>query len=405
MQAASKIVLFKGKKYSNGECPIMLRITYNRKSKYISLGYTCLLSQWGDEVCRFKRSFEGYQSKNQVLRELESRAGQIIEGFIKQNKPFTFQLFEDEFLNKSKETTVSDFIHSLILEMEEKGKVSNRDVYKQTKGLLENFNKRKHLMFADINYKFLKGFEIYLFSRGCTGGGVHFYMRTLRAIVNEAIRRGYLPQELYPFSRQFNKNGYSIAHLKSEAKPRSLSIIDIEKVKKFSCKDYKHLEKSWQYFMFSYYARGMNFADMAKLEWTDIYNERVTYSRSKTKKSLNIKISEPIRRILSNFEGMHKRYIFPILNDLHQTEQQKKDRIHKCLRQFNNDLKEMAKILDINVPLTSYVARHSYATTLKNKGIDVTIISEGLGHSDITTTKAYLKNFETDIIDKADELL
>lgn len=405
MLASFKIIHFIGKKYNNNESPVMLRITYKRKSKYISLGYTCLAEQWNDEACRFRRNFESYQQKNQILRKFEERADKTLEEFKKQEKPFTFQSFEEQFRNESKQTTVYGFFELLIKEMTEKGKVSNRDVYQQTKGILLKFSSDNRLMFPDINYNYLKRFEAYLFSRGCTGGGVHFYMRTLRAVINEAIRRGYLPKELYPFSTQFNKSGYSFAHLKSEATPRALSLIDIEKIKSLQLEDYPHLQKSWNYFMFSYYTRGMNFTDMANLEWSDIYDKRITYNRSKTKKPISIKIATTIQSILDVFEHTHKSYIFPILNETHQTATQKKDRVRKCLKQFNNDLKEIAKILEISVPITSYVARHSYATTLKRKGVDTSIISEGLGHTDVATTKAYLKQFEAEVLDRADELL
>ncbi len=230
-------------------------------------------------------------------------------------------------------------------------------------------------------------------------------MRTLRALINEAIRRGYMDEKEYPFSTQFNKNGYSLAHLKSVASPRALSDQDMKKIKDFKILKYPHLANSYHYFLFSYYARGINFADMAKLTWGDIYNGRLVYNRSKTSKALNLKVSDALQRILDVYEGNNPEYIFPILNEFHQSETQKKLRIKKCLKAYNKDLKEIAEILQIKITLTSYVARHTYATTLKRKGFSTEVISEALGHSELATTKAYLEKFSSDSLDAADEVL
>ena len=71
---------------------------------------------------------------------------------------------------------------------------------------------------------------------------------------------------------------------------------------------------------------------------------------------------------------------------------------------MNYCLKEIAKIIGIE-HLTSYVARHSYATVLKNSGVNIALISETLGHSDLKTTQIYLDSFENSQIDEALENL
>lgn len=402
--ATVKLFLFVGKTYSSGESPILLRVTHQRKHKYIALGYSCMPNQWNKDKCRLKRNYHDFKAKNRVLASIEERAESILDEFKKLNTPFTFQSFEDRFRNNANSCTVYEFFNIRLKEVQ---KMNTRGTYQQTKNALLKFAPNNKLMFADIDYKFLKKFEAHLLGNGLSGGGVHFYMRTLRAIINEAISRDYLPRELYPFSNQFNKNGYSISHLKSIASPRALSDKDMNKIKNFPITEYPNLKKSLMYFLFSYYARGMNFTDMAQLEWTDIYNERIRYTRSKTSGSFNIKVSQPLKEILHYFktEYSYTGYVFPVLNEIHQTETQIKNRVRKCLKQYNKQLKDIAKVLNIDIQLTSYVARHTYATTLKRNGIDTAIISEGLGHQDISTTKAYLQQFETETIDKADEVL
>lgn len=400
-----KVVLYRSKTYKNGTHPVMLRVTHNRQIKYYSLNANCRQEQWDNSKALFNKKYRGYHEKNRLLRILEERAYKVLDTFLRDNKPFSFHSFEQQFINEPKSITVFAFFDEIVEDLLKKEKIGNYKAYRQTKGMLEKFFEKKKLMFTDIDYRFLKKFEVFLFGNGCRTPGVHFYMRTLRAVINEAIRQRLLSRDSYPFSTQFNKAGYSLSHLKSNAVPRPLSDSDMAKIKGFSFDEYPQLARSVRYFLFSYYARGINFVDMANLKWSNIYNGRLEYIRAKTQKKYTIKLSSHLEKILLHFKGINDIYIFPILTEFHQTPMQKKNRCIKCLKHYNRDLKEVAKLLSIEVNLTSYVARHTYATTLKRKGIDISVISEGLGHSDVETTKAYLEKFSSEIIDAADEVL
>ena len=384
---------------------IMLRVTHKRRSKYFSLGIKCEKDQWNSELSRLNSSFKGYKDKNRLIGILEERANKAIDEMILEGRPFTYDSFEKKFRHRPQSAIVFDFYDEVITDFKRKGKIGNASAYRNSKNALWDFSNNKNLMFADIDYRFLKKFEAFLFERGCSGGGISCYMRTLRAVINEAIRQGYLHRDLYPFATQFNKRGYSLSGLKSHISPRALSLDDMEKIKNFLYDEHPDLERPVRYFLFSYYCRGINFVDMAKLKWSDIYNGRIRYTRSKTGKAFSIKVSPQIEEILEHFRGLNETYIFPILNEIHQTPVQKAYRIKKCLKFYNRDLKEVAKVLEISVNLTSYVARHTYATTLKRKGVDIAVISEGLGHADILTTNTYLQQFSSEVIDQADQVL
>ena len=403
--ATIRITLFKGKKYEYGGSPVMLRVTHQRKSKYFSLGLKCNPDQWDGTKERFNRKFNEYREKNRMLDLWQAKAGRVVDDLIRDGQSFTFERFEFRFLDKHKSVGLFQAFDEIMEELRIKEKVGNLDKYKSAKKVLQKFSKYQQVMLQDINYAFLKKFEAYLFDRGCSGGGVSFHMRTLRALINESIRRGYMDKEDYPFSTQFNKNGYSLRGLKSAASPRALSEGDMEKIKQFPYEEYPELGRAVRYFLFSYYARGINFIDMAKLRKGNIYDGRLRYNRSKTGRSFNIKLSKPLIEIIAYFEDPNSDYLFPILNEFHVTPQQVKYRAEKCLKQYNAQLAEVAKVLKIKFKLTSYVARHTYATTLKRKNVDISVISEGLGHSEISTTKAYLEKFSTEVIDAADQLL
>lgn len=402
----TKIVLYKQKTLADGTHPIMLQLTNNRKSFRISLGYKCTNEEWDFEKGKFKRTFYGYKNKNRVLKQMETKAEDVLDKIKLSGKPFTPQSFREEFTGVNKSITVFEFFEELFDDFDKKGKAGNKIVYKDTRNALKRFWKsNKTLMFADIDYKFLKKWEAFLIDGGCSGGGAAVYMRTLRATINEAIRRGYIEKEFYPFSTVQNKNGYSINHLKSKASPRALSIEDMDKLKNFPTENYPQLKQSLNYFLFSYFARGMNFKDMAMLKWSNIYNGRINYTREKTNKFLTIKISDNMQHILNKYPKEENNYIFPILSDFHKTPEQIKNRVKKCLKKYNVDLKEMASINGIQSKITSYVARHTFATTLKYKNTNIALISESLGHNNIATTSAYLKKFDNTELDNLEELL
>ena len=404
--ATVKIILYKQKKMKDGNHPVMLQGTHNSKAFRISLKYKCFPNQWDSNKSRFKKSMENYRDKNAVLREIESKAEETLDKIQRESLSFSPALFKDLFLDVKKEITVIKFFNLILDDFKAKGSLGNHDVYKGTKNALKRFLKNKtSLMFEDVNYTFLKKFETFLFKGGCTGGGVSLYMRTFRALINEAIRRNFMSKENYPFATSFNKNGYSLSHLKSEAKPRALSIEDMEKIKNFEIEKHPKFKETWLIFLFSYYARGMNFADMAKLKWEDIYDGRMSYKRMKTGTQYTIKVSEKIQEILNEFEPRLTPYVFPILNDFHKTPEQIKNRRKKRLRKFNLEMREIAKLIGIRTDITSYMARHTYATTLNSKDVSVSKISQGLGHKDVATTQAYLKKFDNKVIDDLDELL
>ena len=404
--ASVKLILYKQKTLKDGRHPIMLRIIENRKATRISIGYNASIEEWNEPRCCFTRKANDYKNRNTILKELEIKAEKVLNQIRLEKLDYTPTLFKDLFIGIKKEITVFEFFETLIDEMKAKEQFSNASVYRTTLNSLHKFRKKiKSLKFADIDYTFLKKYETHLFKGGCSGGGVHNYMRTVRAVINEAIRRGYLPKEKYPFSTQFNKSGYSLSHLKSTASPRALSLVDMEKFKNFDVEKHPEFKTSWLMFLFSYYARGINFTDMAHLKWSDIYNNRITYTRQKTGKFFTIGINENLQKILDEFEPKITDYVFPVLTDFHKTTSQKKNRIIKKLKQFNSDLKEMGKILELPIKLTSYVARHTFATTLKAKDVSVAKISQSMGHADIATTQAYLKQFEDREIDALDELL
>ncbi|WP_312207620.1 site-specific integrase [Epilithonimonas hominis] len=226
-------------------------------------------------------------------------------------------------------------------------------------------------------------------------------MRAIRSIYNTAIIKGVASKENYPF------NSYKISKLKAVSNKRAISFENIQKIRSLDLSKEPTLINSRNYFVFSYYTRGMNFFDMMKLEWKDIIDDNIHYQRSKTKINFVIKITQPISEILLYYKKLQKskKYVFPLIVNEKCTPQQLEYRKHKTLQKFNNDLQKIATLCEIETKLTSYVARHSFATNLKQKGVSTDIISEAMEHQNVAITQTYLKELESSVIESAVEQL
>ena len=400
--ASIKIIL-RNKPNKKGEYPIILRIVKNRKSKTITLGMSCFEKDWDTRNLQFKRSYPNHVQRNRVLLKLKERALKIIDEFYLEGVDFTLEEFESRFRGKknTSDITVLSFWNEKVADLVQAGKAGNSRAYKDAKTAFFKFETNKKLRFKDITPALLDKYETYLRSRNNTNAGISIKMRTLRALYNDAINKGVVSLQHYPFKE------YKISKLKSEANKRALTIEELKAFNHLDTSKHPHLLDSKNYFMFSFYTRGMNYVDMMKLRWKNIHNDKIVYKRSKTGKRFVIKILEPVQRILDYYKCQPSStgYIFPMLLEENMTPMQIEYRKDKTLKKFNTDLKEIAKAQDIDKNITSYVARHSYATYLKQKNVSTDKISESMGHANLQVTINYLKEFGNDIIDDANEKL
>lgn len=404
----ARFILFMGKRLANGTHPVMLQVTKGGKSDRYGLGISCKEEQWDGYAMRMKVRAAGATDANRTLNRVSTN----VEGILKRLEVFetlTLEAFREQYRNPKAIADVLAFMDGLVDEMERAGKVGNAATYRNTARIIRRFTGRKPLPFTDLTAAKLEKLEHHLRDEGCTGGGISVYMRTLRAVVGKAMKAGMMHPDQYPFETG-TRQGYSMKGLKSERNPRAIGELEMDKLKGFPFDKAPHLAESVRYFIFSYYARGINFVDIAHLKPENIVEGRLIYRRQKTKgkkgreAEFSIKVSEALSSILATFEH-EGSYLFPILGPEHVTEKQKWTRIRKCLKKVNRDLKQAAEVVGIRTPLTSYVARHTFATTLKRKGVDLALISESMGHGSLSTTQAYFASFASDVLDKADTML
>lgn len=391
------------KALSDGLYPIFLRVTKNRQSKYYKTPFSSKISDWSASTGTFNKRMENYFLYNRLLIKIKDRAYQIASEIDIQNPDFTLEDFDKLYritFNPVK-NDVFAFFDEIVEEMTFAGRVGNAKSYKDTKTSIQIFHKGKKLSFREVNSTFLSKYDSFLRSRGGTDGGIGVKMRAIRALFNKAIDRGLIKESLYPFK------SYKISGLRGKGFKRALDFEEIMRIINVDLSNHPHLIDTRNYFVFSFYTRGMNFADMICLEWKDVEAKVIYYTRAKTKGNFSIAIMPPVREILNYYQinGYGNKFVFPLLFRENYTPTQLADRKHKMLGIYNIKLKELANICDITKNVSSYVARHSFANCLKQKGVATDVISESLGHQNLTVTQSYLKELDTQIVDKALEVL
>jgi site-specific recombinase XerD len=393
IRATIKLML-DGKPMANGKYAVYLRILKDRKQKKISLGLCCNIEHFVNES--FTKHHPSYQTENEVLLNLKARGFKIIREFKLNHTDFTLEEFKEAFREpkKEQEINVINFFNEIIDEMTRSGRISNAKAYQSTRDSIIKFKGEK-ITFREITSTFLEKYEVFLREKGNKNGGIAFKMRELKALFNKARKRKLIPKEPYPFE------DYKLSKLKSEIPKRALTVEEFKKIRDVDLSEYPHLVEAYNYFMFSVYARGMNFKDMMCLKWSDIQNNRIHYTRSKTKGKFNFEIIDNTQKIIDYYKAQERptNYVFPILLHENLTPKQIHYRKEKVLRVYNFGLKEIAKLVGVETRLTSYVARHSFATILKMIGTPIEKISEMMGHADVSITMSYLKEFSNEDLD------
>lgn len=383
----------------------MIRVSKNKVRKYISLGLSCNVKDWDKKSNLPKKTHPDKDKIDAIiLKAIQKYKDQMID-FKLEEKDYTPDALITKVRKPLKKITVFQYFQSRIEGLKKSNKIGNANIYIDTYNQLKTFTENKDITFSQVDFDFLAKFETFFRSRELADNAISIRFRTLRALYKLAINENYAKIELYPFDK------YKISErFDTKTQKRAITKEQIKLVEAFVIDPQSTAYEAQKYFIFSYYGQGINFVDMANLKWKNFFDGRVFYKRAKTGHELNFVLSKPAIEIINYWKPITKRsdesYIFPILNDsFHVTATQKTNRIHKVLTRVNRDLKAIGKSLDIEVSLTTYVARHTFATVLKRSGVSTAVISEAMGHKTEAITQTYLKNFENSIIDEAMEHL
>ena len=400
MNASLSVVCYKSKRLSNGESPLMLQVSKGGKRQYQSLGVSVNPRFWDFSKNKPKSNCPNREYILKLILNKQAELQQrMLELNAEQKEYTTTTLLHDEH-RKFELKTVKQFYQELIEQYKANEKCGNRLIYKSSYNSINVFtNGNLEIPFSAIDVAWLNKYEKWLRSKGNKETTMSLMFRTLRSAYNKAIENKCARKSDYPF------NDYKISKFDVSTEKRAIAKADVLKFSTdvHSIGKQQYVQLSKDIFIFSYLCGGINFTDIANLTKDNIIEgKRLHYIRQKTGKLIKLGLSEEALKIIKRYAVESKGYLFPILNaQLHKTPLQKQNRIHKMLGKVNKNLKLLAAQLGVEANLTTYVARHSFASVLKKSGVNIALISEALGHSDLTTTQIYLDSFDNEQIDNA----
>ncbi|MDW8297531.1 MAG: site-specific integrase [Raineya sp.] len=385
-------ILDKRRPLKDNTFPVKLQVIYNRRSRVYSTGFSC--NEIDFEKVLAPRPRDEYKMLKMQLIEIEQKALEVIKG-LKDN--FTFEAFKERMYSKNASggKSLKEYFEMYIAMLKAEGRIRTAQTYQNAWNSLTKF--KKNISFGDLTPMFLKRYELHELQKGNSPTSISFYLRNLRAIVNLAIQEGNFDASKYPFG----KRGYTIP--KSKNIKKALSQSEIKALIEYEPQN-KHEAFAKDFFLFSFYCNGINFKDIALLKWENIEGNKVSFIRAKTAKTstqgkvITFFLNNKSLEILNKYAQMDnpKGYVFRFFEDT-LTAKQQIQRLVQIINNINKHLKQIATKLGFNKKLTTYVARHTFATLLKRNGLPTELISEALGHHSVQTTEAYLDSFGKEI--------
>ena len=273
---------------------------------------------------------------------------------------------------------VLGFMKQVARGLQVEGNFGTAHVYRSSLNAIIAYRGKDDFAFNEVTSEWLKGFEVYLRSRGCSWNTVSTYLRTFRAVYNRAVdlhRAPYVPhlfRSVYTGTRADHK--------------RALCDDDMKK----------------EFFILMFLLRGIPFVDLAYLRKSDLRDNVITYRRRKTGRPLSVTLTPEAMVLMKKYMNRDSSspYLFPFLESREGTKEAYRE-YQLALRSFNQQLMLLGELLGLGDKLSSYTARHTWATTAYYCEIHPGIISEAMGHSSITVTETYLKPFRSKKIDEA----
>lgn len=395
---ASVKVKFRPSTVADREGAIFYQVIHERATKHILTDYHIFPDEWNAKTAkvivgkRSNRQSVIFTIKERIKWDLE-RLHRLISRLEKKGNSYTTDDVIDEFKRYEQECSLFNFMELQIVKLKHKGKSRTAETYVSTLNSFKKFRNNEDIMMDALTSDIMEDYEAFLQKRGNIPNTISFYMRILRAIYNRAVE-----QELIEHRNPFRRVYTGVDKTQKRALPMSV----IKKIHALDLGLNPALDYARDMFMMSFFLRGMSFIDMAFLRKTDLKNGSITYRRRKTNQKLTIGWTREMQTLLDKYPENPTQYILPIIQ---------KEGIDERLRyrsagyNINRSLKKIAKLVNVNIPLTLYCARHSWASAAKAKGIPLSVISEGMGHDSETTTQIYLASLETSVVDDANSLI
>lgn len=391
-------IKFRASSVAEKEGTLYYHIIHQRKLRWISTDYHVYPEEWNA-----RKSSVIVSNSNNRQAHLQLIQSQIdwemkqMQCIIHDKEMDGVSYSVDDLANEIQQLPTSQsvfmFFRQQIAKKEQMQCVGTKNNYTNAVNRFIEFRNQKDLTFSQMTADMMEMYQAWLWNRGVGQNTVSFYLRTLRTLHHKAVE-----------AEQATSNDI-FAHVQTanvRTAKRAISVKDIRKIEKLDLPRGSSLDKARDMFLFSFYLRGMAFVDMAFLKKSDLKCGLVSYNRRKTHQNLNIEWIKPMQAIIDKYAEQTKDspYMLPILTG---KETSPYTQYRKVEYNTNYNLKKIGKMIGLKIPLTTYVARHTWASIALHMNIPIATISEGMGHNSYKTTQIYLESIDVATINEANK--
>ena len=390
---ASVKVKFRPSTIEGKEGTIYYQIIQNRVIRQLKTDYRIFTDEWNENgSCIIVGSSERSNLLLSLQERMEwdlKRLDMIIRQLDNRKAGYTADDIVASFQSNTEGQSLFNFMQGIIARLKQMGKIRTAENYSCTLKSFMQFRGDRDVLLSEIDSDLMQLYEAYLHGKGAVRNTSSFYMRILRAVYNRALEKELMEQR-NPFRHVYTGVDKTVK--------RAVPLSAIKRMKNLDLSLQPNLEFARDMFLFSFYTRGMSFIDMAHLKKKDLQNGFLSYRRRKTGQQLVIKWEKCMQEIVNKCHTWDRNpYLLPILNFPNESRKQYK----YAQSRINVHLKEIANMIGVSIPLSMYVARHSWASIAKSKNIPISVISEGMGHDSELTTQIYLASLDNTIVDNA----
>jgi integrase len=413
MQVVKEAVLWKYHTLKNGEHTVKVRITNFKNVEYITTDMSCHPNNWDEANGLPKPSHPFFSKLVQKITNIKDDIDFELRLSYKNDELISVKELKERVESKLKKAPplqikiqkIFEFYDYYIKQLEEQERIGSANMFTSNKSFIQKCIGETDKPFSSITPKDFKKIESAIFKLKSESTKSN-YLRTFYRLWNEAIKEKACPEKHHP-KTHINYKAYKRIKTKKRAIPA-------EYIKEIGNLEYPYesrLFRSQKYAIFSYYTRGINFSDMAKLKkGENIKNGYIMYKRSKNKREYYFKLHSKAQEVIEVFENYpmqsDAKYLFPILDKTHDNAKKIDARIDSALKDFNEDLAVFEKAVKSPKHITSYVLRHSFASTLRKKKVPILIIKEAMGHETEEQSNVYLDDIDdSEVTESIEEAL
>lgn len=397
---ASVKIKFRTSTVKGGQGTIFYQVIHNRVARQVKTGYRIYESEWNGNLSeivmpRFDETRKAYLSEIRGKVANDTRKFRRIMASLEHNgNPYTSDDVVSAFVSFNPQNSFFSFMEEVIANLIKLGKIRISETYTTSLNSFRRFRNDKDVPLDKIESDMMQAYEAWLKTNGVSPNSSSFYMRNLRAVYNRAVEKELMPQR-FPFKHVYTGVDKTVK--------RAVPLKTIRRIKEMDLSLNPSADFARDMFLFSFYTRGMSLVDMAYLKKKDLANGILSYRRRKTGQQLLIRWEKPMQEIVDKYDTESSIYLLPIIKP-HSKKDERTQYIYAG-HNINRNLKSIGRNLGLSLPLTMYVARHSWASAARSKNVPLSIISEGMGHDSEATTRIYLASLDNMVIDRANSLI